>query len=173
MGPGKLIQRVSGNPYELVDSNTTQSFTFPFSNDAGEQDAETQWTTSAAYSVRRVDVGLAKANSPTGTLSLMIFDDSAGSPGSLVATASNTLDISTITTSCVYYTFYLPATALSDATAYHIVLDSDTTNAAANTVDLCTGTNVGAGTTYSGVLSGTWTNGAVSSVYQGNFKTYE
>lgn len=89
-------------------------------------------TTTSAYTLCKVTIGLKKLGTPSGTVSVKLYADSGGFPtGSALATASETLTESSLTTAFQEFTFTI-SYSLSDATRYHISAESDTLNDVSN-----------------------------------------
>jgi hypothetical protein len=80
---------------------------------------------AAGATVKKVVIPLKKVGAPTGTFTLAIYADSAGSPtGSALATFA-TLDVATLTTSYQDIEFALTATYDLAEGTYHLVATSD------------------------------------------------
>ena len=78
----------------------------------------------SSYTVCAVEIQAYKVNSPTFLIKAAIFTDSSGSPGSLIGTASGTLDTSTITatTTGEKYTLTGLSADVTSGTTYWVVL---------------------------------------------------
>ena len=69
-----------------------------------------------------IDLELAKVGTPTGNLSLDIYSNNAGSPGTAVASCG-TIDIATgLSTGMAWKTFTCDNTTITNGTSYHAVL---------------------------------------------------
>jgi len=81
--------------------------------------------TTSAYTVCKVELSLKSVGSPTQDLTVSIYDDSSGEPGSLVGTASDAVDASTIGSTFEWVEFTGISAVLSDATTYWVVIHAD------------------------------------------------
>lgn len=80
-----------------------------------------KFTTASAGSLTRLDVNLKNASSATGVLAAAIYSDTAGSPGTLMATT--TVSVTSLSTSYGYITFrFASAPTLATSTSYWIVM---------------------------------------------------
>lgn len=92
------------------------------------------WTTSEAYCLCKITVGVKKTGSPSGTLSLKIYDtDGSNYPGTALGTGTETLTKDDLTTSFADKTFtFSSCVNLSTTTQYWVSLESDTLNDVSN-----------------------------------------
>ncbi len=88
-----------------------------------------QFTAGGTYTICKAVLKLAKVGSPTGyNLSVQIYTDSAGSPGTQVGTGSGNLDAGTLTTSPTFSDaeFTGMSASLTSGTTYWLVVSIDT-----------------------------------------------
>ena len=119
---------------------------------------------------------LKKTGSPAGTLTAQLYSDSAGAPGTLLATSTTTLAASALTTSSALYEFaWNPPPAITGAATYHACLAYAGTNDGTNYVLADTNATTTEGSIHTApTSSGAWTadaahallNQVYTSVYQ-------
>lgn len=159
-------QYVRGNAYTLKDNDTTGGDTLGFGNGTSSGYGG-GFTTTSAFTLKRVALDLKKVSAPTGTISCKIYSDSGGSPNALLATSTTTIDATTLTTSFgVWYNFVFNL-ALSNATKYWIQV-STTGSDGANYLQW--NVQTGGGTGLYAAWNGSW--GAPSGGGQVAYKTY-
>lgn len=85
------------------------------------------FTTTDAWTVNEIDPKIYKSGNPTGVLTMYIYtSDGSRKPDTLVATSTNTMNPSNITTTPTYKPFHFNDIALSASTEYLVVLFSST-----------------------------------------------
>lgn len=87
------------------------------------------FTSSSEYIAKSVSVSLKKTNTPTGLMRGLLCGVSDGDPVSCVS-SDNTIDVSTLTTSYVWYTFnFSSGYSISSGTQYFVGISGDTIHA--------------------------------------------
>jgi len=140
--PGTSWTAVAGTPV-VAEQQTTGGTAQAFRNQADQLINTQGFASDSSITVPYVDVPIRKAGSPTGNMWFEIWGTS-GTPfryASVLAT-SNTLDVSTLTTSLVTHRFtFSPPVSISASTGYLLAVSGDFTVNASNNVlwDLGTG----------------------------------
>jgi len=116
-----------------ADSNTTGSTNRAFANGATYRRAG-RFAPSSSYDLCKIDLRLRKVLAPTsGNISCKIYSDSSNLPSSVLGTASNTVAVSSLTTSNAWYTFtFSPAVSLTGSTNYWVSVETDALNDSSN-----------------------------------------
>ncbi len=106
----------------LTDSRTT--------NDGYQHsmsDLATGFVAGSNYTLCKIEVALyINSGTPSGVITAYIYDDSSTSPGSVIATSTNTVDPTTLPgpePAYDWYTFNFSGVSLTNGTRYWIVLD--------------------------------------------------
>lgn len=135
---------------------------------AGNQWLATQFTTALAYALDSITLKLLKVGSPTGNINVYLYSDSgSNTPGSLLATASETLAASSLTGSSAEYVFTFSGYSLSSATKYWTAVKSSVVDVN-NWVEWSASTLDNTGLTYASANGSSWTYG---SAYYCSMKT--
>jgi len=80
------------------------------------------FTPASSYTLTKVALYLLKTSAPTSLITVHIYSDSSGSPSSLLATSTTTIDSSTLSTSTYgWFEVLFDGIALTSGTKYHIV----------------------------------------------------
>lgn len=84
----------------------------------------TKYTPSVTATVCKIELTLRKVNNPTGNLTAYVYDHNAGAntPGTLLATSTNVIDSSTLSTSYTQAVFNFTGVALTNGTVYWVVI---------------------------------------------------
>lgn len=115
----------------IVEQQTSQNSVIGFRRSSLNQKiAQTFLTTEGGHRCK-VIFQLKKYGSPTGNVWVEVFSTSAGAPTGSALYSSDTLDVSTLTTTLAEKTFTVTF-PVSDATTYAIVLNSDVTISGTN-----------------------------------------
>jgi hypothetical protein len=81
-----------------------------------------QFTAGGTYTITKADISAHKVASPVYNVICAIYTNSAGAPGSLVGTASGTVNAATFSTSEATVTFTGMSASLTSGTVYWVVL---------------------------------------------------
>jgi len=87
-----------------------------------------QFTASGTYTLTRIDVSIKKINSPSYTITAHVYSNTSNSPLASLASSTNTVSGTSVTTSYALYQFDFTGVSISSATKYHIVLTTSGTN---------------------------------------------
>lgn len=127
------------------------------------------FVTSKAYTLCKLSVQIKEAGTALGTLTCSIYADSSNVPtGSPLGTSTNSFTTTEITTSYQTITFTFTGVSLSNATQYHISVETNTVNTGINKF-LIDGGNTGTQDICSYISS--WSSN--DNTATGNFTTYE
>lgn len=112
-GGGGCVQEISQGPSpddytSMGNVDTLWSFTF---------------STTGAFTLKEVALGLIGLANDEGTIQCRIYANNAGAPGTLLAVATNTVVIGTISqVAWEYIPFYFVGLSLDASTTYHVGL---------------------------------------------------
>ncbi len=160
---------------------TTHSFGDSSSNTYIDQKVTFNSGLTARTKVAGFDIDLAKVGSPTGTVTAKLYSDSAGSPGTLLDTATYSLTVSNLSTSMQTVRFYFGNhPQLTISTVYHFVfqISGGTTNGSNYvTVSMNTASNYSGGNLLTSSNGSSWTsestNSSIFTIRMGNFLMVE
>jgi hypothetical protein len=111
----------------LKDSQITQNDYWTLGSASTSVYLEGSFTASESYSLTQIELNLFKIGSPTFDITYYLYSDSSEAAGSLLATGSATLSVSTVTEAAwAYYSFSISSYNLVSGTKYHHVLKSST-----------------------------------------------
>lgn len=149
----------------LKDSRTSGSTAIGLST--GVEKYCSTFTAGSDYTMTKMEVVLYRSSVPSGNISLKIYSPNASKlPNTLLATSTNTIDASTLTTTPTYYTFNFSGLALTNGTQYVFSIEPTNKNYIITYVAL----------SISGQTTGYWTGSAWTvdnTARQMDFKTYD
>lgn len=131
------------------------------------------WTPGSSYTITQIAPKLYKVLSAVQTLTAYIYSDALTVPDTVLATSTNTVDASTLSTDTtgVYTNFQFSGLALTGSTRYHLVIGCSSVDAS-NFVRIRYLT-VGGGSEFLDLdADGTSWGATTEATVQGTFKTY-
>lgn len=159
-------------------SNETNTATTTGGQNLADTTADTfvdQFITTAAAGANtyagRIVFELKKTGTPTGNITLSIYADNAGNPGTLVEASNTTLPAASLTTGYLPYEFnFALRSNLTVSTKYHFVITSTIAISASNFVTIAENTTTTQGSILTSILGTTiWvanTSNALMYYYQ-------
>jgi hypothetical protein len=165
-GGGTYAIQVGTDGYINDVSNTTLSSTQKFGDVAGDTYIAQSFVTSSINSqshnsyLTGIIVYMAKVLSPTGTINCYLYSNSAGQPGSLVATATTTVSAASVAGSASQYGFIFRGTPykMTAGGTYHLVVKiSGGSTDSSNYINLSTNTAYASGNINKSSDGVTWT----------------
>ena len=134
----------------------------------GSEYAALRFVAASSFNLTQIGVYLGTENTPTGLIHAYLYNALSTSPGtSLLATSTNTINASTITTSFTEFKFQFPSTALTSSTNYYIIVGNEQNDGIRYALD--TNITLAYGDMVSGNGMVSWTNG---NNMQGRLTTY-
>ena len=126
--PGVAADQANATPVPI--SSCTASTCVSFANAAGTQDFSQSFKTSVAEPMNNIQFYLKKVGAPSGSISVKIVNDNAGSPGTeVLMTGTNTISASDLSTNFGWVTVTMPPTPILNSNrTYWMVLDSSSNN---------------------------------------------
>ena len=146
---------------------TTPTNAINFGNASATQDYAQSFQVSANVPLNKVQFYIKKVGAPSGTFTVRLVADNAGSP-STTNLPLGTAVLGSITTSYAWVTATFTSNpALVPNTTYWVVLDYSTSNASNYyTIGANADTSYTLGTAKTGVYNGTWTAASLDSYFQ-------
>ncbi len=120
----------------LISETGAEIGDYEMGNISSRKYLATKFVATSTDTVCKVDLYLRKLNSPTFDIRVSIFSHDAGDddPGTLIGTASDVIDSSTLTGSEAVYTFVNISASITDTVTYWIVLEAVTLGDGSNYV---------------------------------------
>ncbi len=122
MSPGIAGGGSYGCSYPTKDGQTGSTNAANFGNADGRQYLSSSFTASASYTMIRTKIYMKKYGSMSLNIYCYIWSNSLNKPSSSLATATNTIATSSLTTSYDWYTYNFTGLAINATTMYHVVL---------------------------------------------------
>jgi hypothetical protein len=109
--------------YTLKDSQETRDGWLRLAYSSSYAYAAGSFTPTSSYTLTKVALYLLKVSAPTFPITVYIYSDSSDTPNVAIATATNTIDSSTLSTSTYgWFEALFNGIALTSGTKYHIVI---------------------------------------------------
>jgi hypothetical protein len=109
----------------IIQSFSTQNDYWSFGDLSTRRYRSGSFIADQDYNLGQIDVYLRAATAPSsGNITCYLYSDDGNEPDTVLATSTNTVDATGITSSFAWYSFNFSGYSLSNGTKYHVVIYS-------------------------------------------------